>query len=177
VYGKHLMNLSKQTGMSHVELMIVVALVMIISATALPSVGKMMAHNKVMDVREQMLMDLNFAHNSAVENYRRIVVCPSRNQHTCNASNSWEKGWIVFQDFDGNNQHNEGEPIMRISELNGDVNVTSGQRSYFRFNADGTASDSRGSICICSGGEQSGVGHKLTITREGQVRSSEYMCA
>ncbi len=168
--------LNRQRGISHVELMIAVALVMVVTATALPDVSKMRGHNKVMDARQQLLMDFNFAQNTAVRNYRRIVICPSDNQQTCNGGNSWQNGWIIFQDFDANNQRNGGESVLKFSQLNANVTVTSGVDNHFHFYPDGSAPDSTGSLLMCIDGEPE-MGHRVMVFDDGRVRSEDYSCS
>ncbi len=165
----------RQLGISHVELMIAIALVSVVSVTALPGVGRMMERSKVMDTRQQLLTDLNYARNTAVNNYRRIVVCPSNNQQTCNGAANWRKGWIIFQDFDANDQRSRGEPVLRVSQLADGISLTSGQRDHFRFYPDGTAPESSGNLLICIT-DKPHLGHRLVISKTGRMRTEDYHC-
>ncbi len=166
----------RQRGISHVELMIAVALVAILSVTALPGVGRMMDRNKIMGTRHQLLTDLNFARNTAINSYRRVVICPSSNQQTCNGDTNWRDGWIIFQDFDADHQRDQAENILQVGELNDSITVTSGQRKHFRFYPDGTAPGSTGSLFMCIEGEPE-MGQRLVISNVGRVRSEAYTCS
>ncbi len=165
-----------QQGMSHVELMIAVALVAVISATAVPGVSDMMERNKLNGTRHQLLTDFNFARNTAVDQYRRVVICPSNDQQTCSGDANWNRGWIIFQDFDTDRQHQAREPLLRVATLDKNIDVSSGKRSSFRFYPDGTAPGSTGSLFLCAKGEPE-MGHRLVISNVGRVRSESYSCS
>lgn len=166
---------SRQRGMSHVELMIAVALVTVLSVTALPGVSDMMDRNKVMGTRHQLLTDFNFARNTAVNNYRRVVICPSSNEQNCSGQTNWNNGWIIFQDFNGDGERNTSEKLLRVAKLDMRIDVNSGQRDRFRFYPDGTAPGSTGSLYLCIQDEPS-MGHRLVISNVGRIRSEEYNC-
>lgn len=167
--------LAHQRGMSHTELMVAVALVMIMSVTALPGIDKIMDRNKVSDTRKQLLTDLNFAHNSALREYRRTVICPSNNQKSCTSGNHWRNGWIVFQDFDGDNHRTANERLLRTATLDGEVAISSGQRQHFHFEPDGTTRDSVGKLLLCHADDPD-MGHRVIVTSTGRVISEEYAC-
>lgn len=165
-----------QRGMSHVELMIAVALVTVLSVTALPGVNDMMDRNKVMGTRHQLLTDFNFARNTAVNTYRRVVICPSSDEQSCNGQTNWNDGWIIFQDFDGDAERSTSERLLRVAKLNMRIDVNSGQRDRFRFYPDGTAPGSTGSVYLCIQ-DESKMGHRLVVSNVGRIRSEEYNCA
>lgn len=164
-----------ENGMSHVELMIAIALVTVLSVSALPGVGRMMDRSKVMDTRHDLLNDFNFARNTAVKNYRHIVICPSSNQQTCSGNTRWRDGWIVFQDVDDNQQRSSSERVLRTGQLNNNIIVSSGLRDHFKFSPDGTASDSIGSLMLCLSDKPT-MGHRLVISKAGRVHSGDYSC-
>ncbi len=166
---------SRQWGMSHVELMIAVALVTVLSVTALPGVSDMMDRNKVMGTRHQMLTDFNFARNTAVNSYRRVVICPSSNERSCSGQTNWNSGWIIFQDFNGDGERDTSEKLLRVAKLDMRIDVNSGQRDRFRFYPDGTAPGSTGSLYLCIQDEPD-MGHRLVISNVGRIRSEEYNC-
>ncbi len=162
--------------MSQVELMIAVCLVAVISATAMPGVSDMMDRNKLKGTRHQLLTDFNFARNTAVDKYRRVVICPSTDQQTCSGDTNWNQGWIIFQDFNTDHQREASEPLLRVASLESKVDVNSGRRTHFRFFPDGTAPGSTGSVFLCVDGEPD-MGHRLVISNVGRVRSEEYSCS
>lgn len=167
---------ARQRGVSHVELMIAVALITVLSVTALPGVSNMLDRGKINGTRHQLLTDLNFARNTAVTSYRRVVICPSDDQRTCSGDTNWSSGWIVFQDFDANAERSGGERLLKVSSLNSSIDVNSGRRDRFRFYPDGTAPGSTGSIYLCIQGEPD-MGHRLVVSNVGRVRSEEYHCS
>lgn len=166
---------SHNNGMSHVELMIAVALVTILSVSALPGVDRMIDRNKVMDTRHDLLNDFNFARNTAISNYRHVVICPSSNRQTCNGKTSWNESWIVFQDTNADQQRNVSERVLRTGQLSKSISVNSELRDYFSFAPDGSSDDSVGSLLLCINNKTT-MGHRLVVSKNGRVSSEDYRC-
>ncbi len=166
---------SYQNGMSHVELMIAIALVTILSVSALPGVDRMMDRNKVMDTRHDLLNDLNFARNTAISNYRHVVICPSSNQQTCNGKSTWSESWIVFQDTNADQQRNVSERILRTGYPGKNISISSELRNHFSFAPDGNSGESVGSLLLCVDNKIT-MGHRLAVSKTGRVNSEDYRC-
>jgi len=166
----------QQKGISHMELMITVALVAIVAASAVPNLKELMSRSQLLGTRQQLLTDLNFARHSAIDQSQRTVICPSIDQQFCSGNTRWNQGWIVFQDPNSNNLRDQTEPLLLITELDSKIDIISGQRKRFRFYPDGTAPGSTGSLYLCMP-NQLDTGHRLVISNVGRIRNESYHCS
>ena len=94
-----------QYGMSMVELLTVVALVALLLGIGLPSFRYVTNSNRVSSEVNALLSDMQFARSEAIKEGQMVTVCPSTSQTQCDAnSTTWQTGWIVFSDINGNQQ-------------------------------------------------------------------------
>lgn len=87
-----------ESGFTLIELMVVIALVAILGAIAIPSYQSSIANNRVSAEVDRVAMDMSYARSEAVKRGIPVSVCPSTG---CAASSNWDQGWIVFQDDNG----------------------------------------------------------------------------
>lgn len=88
-----------------VELLTVVSIVGILLGIGVPAFKYVSTSNRVSAEVNALLSDMQFARSEAVKEGQMVTVCPSTNQAQCDVnSTTWQKGWIVFSDINGNQQ-------------------------------------------------------------------------
>lgn len=87
-------------GVTLVELLVVITLIGILLGIGTSSYKYVTNANRVSMEINSMLGDLQFARSEAVREGQPVSVCPSTNGTTCGGA-TWEGGWIVFSDFNG----------------------------------------------------------------------------
>ncbi|MFZ5454865.1 MAG: GspH/FimT family pseudopilin [Pseudomonadota bacterium] len=102
---------SAQHGFTLIELMIVVALLAIISAFALPAFQSFIASNRLTSEANELLAGLNLARSEAVRSQRRVVLCRASATGCVTTADGerWQR-WVVFVD-------NDADGVFDASEL------------------------------------------------------------
>ena len=106
------------TGYTIIELAIVMTIVAILTAIGVPSFKYVTASNRIASEINGLLGDMQFARSEAVKEGQTVTVCASATPYTqCTGSpggSSWQNGWIVFLDANGNKTVDAGEAILRV---------------------------------------------------------------
>jgi type IV fimbrial biogenesis protein FimT len=88
-----------RAGFGLVELMVVIAIVAILAALALPSYQQTIKNNRSATEANDLLTALDMARTEAVTRSRFVSVCASNaDASACIDPADWTKGWIVFLD-------------------------------------------------------------------------------
>lgn len=138
-------------GFTVVELLCSLTILMIISAVAAPSLGRMLEHNQQTQSTNQFLSLLHFARSNAV--YARSLTTICSGQADCSDSTQWTGSLIVFSDGNANGQLDAGEHILRIENL-ADAHSWQWNRrnGYLQFEPDGTTRAQNGTFTLCKDG-------------------------
>jgi type IV fimbrial biogenesis protein FimT len=135
--------LKAESGLSMIELLIVIVIASILLAIAVPSYRYITYSNRVSSEVNALLGDMQFARSEAVKEGQTVTVCPSADQATCAKSTSWQTGWIVFQDV-GNNQKVAAQAnVLRVkapfTSTPQDTFVSDNTLNFVSFNREGFA--------------------------------------
>ena len=130
-------------GFTLIELLVTIALAGILMTVAAPSMTKMIGANRVQTEVSGFVNDLQFARSEAIKEGQPVSVCASSDGSTCLAANTWQKGWIVFPDPNGNGAIDTGEAALRSRPaLRGnDTFVATPARTAVVFNREGFPSN------------------------------------
>jgi len=131
-------------GFTLIELMITIALAGILMTVAAPSMTRMIGANRV----QAEVSGFVTARSEAIKEGQPVSVCASTDGSTCLAANTWQKGWIVFPDPNGNGTVDSGEAALRARPaLRGnDTFVSTPAKTAVVFNRDGFTSNLNTSV-------------------------------
>lgn len=94
----------KAKGVSMVELLVVLAIASILAAAAAPSFAGFLAAQRLRLSAQALSESLSIARLAAISRGETVAVAP--------VDGSWEKGWMVFPDLDGDGQRGDGEELI-----------------------------------------------------------------
>ena len=121
------MHENRAKGFTLVELMIVVAVIAVLASMAFPSFQASIRSNRVATASNELLASLALARTEAIRSTRGGAVCTTTDGANCGGS--WNDGWLVWTDTNGNQALDAGEPIVRHVQnsqklaFNGSVNL------------------------------------------------------
>ena len=111
----------RESGLTLVELMLVLTMMAVVTSLAAPSFRSLWVKRSVLLAAETLLGDLRYARSESLQRARPVLVCQSSNAMSCTRDGAaWAKGWIVFVDsngsaqIDGDNADGPAEALLRV---------------------------------------------------------------
>ena len=121
------MNARSQSGFTLYELLITVLVIGVIITIGVPNMREFTANSRVTSAANDLLSAFLLARTEAARSKENITICASANGTTC-ASNSFDDGWIVFVDIDGDGAVDGGDGdtvVRRFPAVNAAIDITS----------------------------------------------------
>ncbi len=116
------MDKSRQRGFTLIELMVTVGLVGILLAAVIPNMRTFLRNNQLSGGVNDMLRSIQVARTEAIKRQNgNVVVCGTAAPNVADTAMSCDyatfNGWFVFQDTNGNWQHDAAEPLIERHDL------------------------------------------------------------
>ncbi len=171
------LHVPREEGFTAIELMVVVAIVAILCALAMPSFQNVIDRYRVRRATEDMTASIYFARSEAIKRGGGGVTLAKASVTGCTAptNDNWSCGWVIFVDANGNAGLDDGEvvlqssPVPRGAEVTISTGATGGSpalplTAWGEFNGAGqlgisfksvanpTNTDLQRKLCIASGG-------------------------
>lgn len=178
---------NRQTGVTAIELLLVLIIAGILVALGLPSFRAMVEENRVNSASNDLVTTMNLARSEAITRNATVALCATIATagsdfaaatpvcQTDNAATGWESGWILFVDADNDGAYDAGEEILRRQApmavlMSGNANVD----DHFSYTATGR-SNANGTISVCpvDGGATSGKGNDVVLSTTGRARTED----
>jgi type IV fimbrial biogenesis protein FimT len=102
------------SGYTMIELLVVIMIVSILMALAVPSFRYVTTSNRLSSEINGLLGDMQFARAQAVKEGRTVTVCSSTDRKKCSGQADWSQGWIVFSDPNNVGTVDAGEALLRV---------------------------------------------------------------
>lgn len=164
----------RQVGVTLVELMVTVAVAAVLMAIAVPSFQQLIQSNRVATEANSLVGDLQFARGQAIKEGQPVTVCISSDGSSCSTATSWQTGWIVFTDPNGNQTVDSGEaPLRRQPSFSStDTFVAANNERSVTYNRDGfvTNLSADTTLTLNTNPTIAGVRRCLTVSRIGRQK-------
>lgn len=162
---------TRRKGFTALELLITLAIVAILLATAIPAVKSYSWNLRMRAAMNALQTDLNLARGRAISHNVQTVICPALDSGNCDGLAAWQHGWIVFSDLNNDRQRQATEPLLARTGPTDFVKIHSSQaRSYLRFYPNGSSPGSNITILFC---DERGTNHaaRVIVSNSGRIRT------
>lgn len=168
----------RKSGFTLIELMIAVALVAILLATAVPALDDFTNNSRQTGAINDFVSAMHLARNTAITTNSRVTMCPSAGGANCELT-GWDSGLIVFRDANSNGNVDAGETIVTASDGVVGLTIQSGEFPQFlMYRPNGramtvavTGNSGEFSVCDSRGAEK---GKVILVELSGRPRLSKY---
>jgi len=166
---------AKLAAFTLVELMVALAIVGILLATAAPNTRAFLAAAELRERSEALMRSLSVARSEAIKRGTRVDVCPSSDREHCAASATWEAGWLTFVNESKSAQPAQPSAILsREAASRGGIAITGNRpvADYISFTSIGHARRHDGALqmgtfTVCRPGQGA---QKIVLANSGRVR-------
>jgi type IV fimbrial biogenesis protein FimT len=100
-------------GFSLLELMVVLALALVLTALAVPSYQGLMQRWALSREAQTLVDDLRHARAQALARGQPVSICPSIDGLACAAHADWGRGWMIFLDAQADRLIASGDTVLR----------------------------------------------------------------
>jgi len=164
--------------------MVTVAIVAILAAVALPGFEGVIRSNRLATYTNQLVASLMLARSEATRNPTGAALCTSMNGVACGGT--WNDGWMVWVDVDGDGTPDPGERVIRYTHGNPDLALSAtslpaaGGATLIRFDARGRTVGAAQTYTIdvqtsvCPAGKD--LVRRLSVRATGQVQTTHENC-
>lgn len=169
----------RQTGVTILELLVVLAIIALLLTTALPAMSALTQTAGLAGSSNELLASLHLARSEAIKRGQRTVLCISADGHACARGGGWQQGWLVFHDANNNAARDDGETLIQVRPaLPAGIRLTGNQfvSNYVSYAPSGGAKLvggflQAGTLTVCKATESPVKARQLVISTTGRVRT------
>ena len=166
---KEIHSIKNEQGVSLLEALIVLSIVAIISASSLPSLGKLINKFQVEGSLENLRKAIASSRHLAISSGDIVTLCPAEGEQ---CSNDWDSAYMIFVDYNNNAMLDDEEKPYEITAVDSSMQISwraSGGAAYLKFSPTGIARQF-GRFHICKKDADLSAARSMVINRQGRVR-------
>jgi type IV fimbrial biogenesis protein FimT len=166
-----------QAGFTLLELMVVVAIVGVLMAVAIPAMGNFIRNGRITAAANDVMAALHFTRSEAIKRRQPVTLCTSANAVQANnqanasatcADSQFITGWIVFVDLNQDGVRDAGDTILlNHAPMNAEITAASSADPFaVTYLLNGFALNPNGaSIALCDARGNEPTGGELSSAR------------
>lgn len=169
-------------GFTLVELLVVLAVGAVLLAIAVPSYAFLVNSSRLAAVTNDLVSALHLARSEAITRNTRVTVCKTSNAMAalpvCDATASWQHGWLVFVDGGTKGVIDSGDTVLRVQgSASAAVTITTGTNygNFISYRPSGVSQGlllANGTVHVCV----AGVSRDIIISNTGRIRLKSNIC-
>ena len=134
----------RHSGTTLTELLVVMGIAGILLGIGVPSYRYVTNSNRMSSEVNALLGDMQYTRSEALREGRNVVICISSNGTSCAGAttNTWQSGWIVFSDVNGDGTLSGSDSVLRVQKTLSGTDVFrdgAGTLTQVSFNREGFA--------------------------------------
>ncbi|KQQ74749.1 general secretion pathway protein GspH [Xanthomonas sp. Leaf131] len=161
----------QQAGFTLIESTITTAVLALLLAIAWPSFTELRQAQQVRALMFELSTHLAMARSAAISRGSAVAMCPSVSHDSCDDSNDWTQGWLIYADPDGNRKPDSTSRIISIRTSGTAPRLsihTSSGREQVRYGSLGRTAGSNLTFHVCTNGLLKG---QVIVNVAGRQRS------
>lgn len=140
---------TRPSGFTLIEVMVVLGIVAILTALAVPSFTVMLVKRSVQSASQALVDDFRYTRTEALRRSKRVSICSLAANSTTACSGApaaWANGWMIFTDEDGATAGvyeaateeiiRVQQPLPNIASIQ-QITTPANTRPFFRYEANG----------------------------------------
>jgi len=156
----------RQKGFTIIELMTTLAIMAVMMSMAAPSFTKMIRTARLQGASASLMGAFNMTRAEAIRRGKVVSICavddPAASPPVCGTT--WQTGWVIFLDADGDDAIDTGEEFRIGDPMSGVVVDASGAADLVKFNARGQPTAGMGQYLFNAESCTSGSDKQFTIS-------------
>ena len=167
--------MTRNTGMSLLEMLVAIALLSIILAATAPSLGGIIEQRRGDEVMRALGAAIELARAAAISSGGIATLCPSADGSRCGGE--WRNGMIAFIDNDGDRIPDSADSLLRVFHFpapTGSIRWRAfGNRQFLQLTAMGFTRNQNGNFTWCPENGDARLARQLIINGAGRVREAQ----
>ncbi len=166
--------MTKEIGLTLVEVMITLLIVSILVAIAVPSFTHMKRRHEANGETNRILSLLALARSEAIKKSQVVTLCKSSDPAECGGD--WQDGWILFADNNKDGSLDEGEEILTRGQVEWGFKLSYrafGSFNHLRFTPLGFTLSHNGTFKLCPADDDPRYARVVIISKTARIRLSK----